>query len=82
MPSVKSRAGFVDTEKGKEIRHELQLMTENDSYNTASSYSANGVLYPGNRMSFVEKHMSYLVAHPLLDADQYLANVRLVTRVR
>ncbi len=82
MPSIKSRAGFVDTEKGKEIRQELQLMAEDDSYNTTSSYSANGLLYPDNLIPFVDKHMSYLVSHPLLDPDKYLANVRLLTRKR
>jgi len=82
MSNVKSRAGFVDTEKGKEVREKLQLMTEDDRYNTASSYSANGALYPDNSMPFIDKHMSYLIVHPQLDPDQYLANVRLITRKR
>lgn len=82
MPTVKSRAGFIDTEKGKEISHKLQLMTIDDSYNTSSSYSANNLLYSDNRMPFVDKHMNYLVNHPLLDPDKYLANIRLATRIR
>jgi len=82
MPNLKSRPAFLDTEKGREIRHKLQLMTDDNSYNTASSYSANGLLYPDNLMPFVDKHMGYLVDHPLLDPDKYLANVRLATRIR
>lgn len=82
MPNAKSRPTFLDTEKGKEIRRKFQRMTDDDSYNTASSYSANRLLYPDNLMPFVDKHMGYLVDHPLLDPDTYLANVRLATRLR
>lgn len=82
MAVVKSRTGFADSEKGQEIRHKLQLMTDDNSYNTPSSYSANRLVYPDNLMPFVDKHMGYLVDHPLLDPDKYLANVRLATRLR
>ena len=82
MPNVKSRPDFLDTEKGREIRQKFQLMTDDNSYNTASSYNANRLLYSDNLMPFVDKHMGYLVDHPLLDPDKYLANVRLATRLR
>jgi len=57
-------------------------MTGDSSYNTAPSYSNDTALYPDNLIPFVDKHMNYLVNHPALEASQYLANVRLVTRVR
>jgi hypothetical protein len=82
MAMMKTRAGFVDTEKGIEIRHKLHLMTQDDTYNTTSSYSANDLSYPDNRIPFVDKHMNYLVGHPMLDPDKYIANVRLITRKR
>lgn len=82
MPSIKSRPWFADTEKGKEIKRKLQLMTEDDAYNTTATYSANTQLHPDNLITFVDKHMTYLVGHPLLDPDKYLANIRLVTRLR
>lgn len=82
MPNIKSRMDFLESEKGREIRYKLQLMAEDSSYNTASSYSANALLYADNRIPFVDKHMAYLVNHPLLDPDEYLANVKLATRIR
>ncbi|HVA10721.1 MAG TPA: hypothetical protein VNG32_00965 [Candidatus Dormibacteraeota bacterium] len=82
MVSQKSRNGFFDTEVGKEIRQELQQMADNSSYNTASSYSANSRLYPDNLIPFVDKHMNYLINHPILEANKYLANIKLMTRRR
>lgn len=82
MPTVKSRVEFISTEKGQEIRAKLLLMLKSSTYNTASTYSANGVLYSDNLIPFVDKHMNYLVSHPMLDPDKYLANVKLLTRIR
>lgn len=82
MPVVKSRTNFLTSDKGRQVRDELLLMTEDPTYNTASTYSANSLLYADNLMPFVDKHMNYLVSNPALDPDTYLANVKLVTRVR
>lgn len=82
MALQKTRKGFFDTEEGKEFKHQLKLMNSNDVYNTAPSYSANTVLYPDNLMPFVDKHMDYLLNHPLLEANMYLANIKLQTRLR
>ena len=68
MALQKTRKGFFDTEEGKEFKRQLKLMNSNDDYNTAPSYSANTVLYPDNLMPFVDKHMDYLLNHPLLEA--------------
>ncbi len=82
MATFKTRSGFLDSAEGLDIRRRLQFMMADGQYNTESSYSANSQRYPDNVMSFVEKHMSYLNAHPNLDAGMYLANLRLITRVR
>lgn len=82
MPTVKSRVNFISTEKGQEIRNKFLLMAADATYYTASSYSANKLLYSDNLIPFVDKHMNYLVSHPMLDPDKYLANVKLVTRIR
>lgn len=82
MASLKSRVGFADTDEGKKIKYELQRMTTDASFNTKSSYSSNSVLYPDNRISFVDKHMNYLISHPMLEPKQYLANIKLITRLR
>jgi hypothetical protein len=82
MGSLKSRSAFVDTEEGREIKLQLQQMAGSSSYNTTSSYSANSVLYPDNLISFVDKHMNYLISHPSLEPSMYLANIKLMTKLR
>lgn len=82
MASVKTRSGFVDTDEGQEMKRELQRMMTDSAYNTKPSYSGNQLLYPDNQMPFVDKHMNYIMGHPMLEPSQYLANVKLLTRVR
>lgn len=79
---MKYRKGFNESEEGKAIRYMLQRMTRDSSYNTAASYSADGDTYPDHLMPFTDKHMNYLNAHPDLDADRYLANIKLMSRIR
>ena len=82
MATLKKRSDFVDTEEGREIMLELQQMTSSSQYTTASAYSPNSLLHPDNRISFEDKHMDYIINHPALDARVYLANIKLMTRVR
>lgn len=82
MPIIKSRPGFADTDIGQDIKQKLKLLTKDPRYNTVSSYSTNGLLYSNNLIPFIDKHMNYLVSHPLLDPYKYIANVKLVTRIR
>ena len=80
MASAKSRKDFPNTEEGKEVKTQLQQMVESNTYNTCSSYSANTSLYPDNLIPFVDKHMEYLINHPMIEANQYLSNIKLMTR--
>lgn len=82
MASLRTRSSFFETEEGKVIKQKLEQMVGNETYNTGKSYSSNSVLYPDNRLPFVDKHMNYIVNHPSLDANMYLANIRLMTKVR
>jgi hypothetical protein len=82
MPVAKRRTDFFVSEQGIDIKTQLQLMVANDSYNTKSSYSANGDLYSDNMMPFIDKHMNYLGDHPSVDPMQYMSNLRLITRLR
>jgi hypothetical protein len=82
MALQKTRRDYSDTEEGKEFKRQLKLMNSNDAYNTAPSYSADNELYPDNLMPFVDKHMTYLINHPALEASKYLANLKLQTRLR
>ena len=61
---------------------ELQEMDACDAYNTQPSYRANTLLYPTNLVPFVEKHMFYLHDRPKVDPEYYIANLRLITKIR
>jgi hypothetical protein len=73
---------FTDSQEAKDIRRVLQQMALDSSYSTVSSYSADSLTYPDNLIPFIDKHMNYLNAHPKLDASMYLANIKLMTRIR
>lgn len=65
------------------VRDKLCQIEQDDSFNTcASSYSANIEMYPDNQIPFIDKHIAYLMAHPQVDYDQYLSNLRLMLKVR
>ncbi len=82
MPTYKKHANFFETEEGVEYIKRLKKMAIDSTFNTDSSYSANSEMYPDNLIPFVNKHIDYLRKHPSLDPHQYLANLRLMTRVR
>jgi len=82
MPSTQRKSNFYDSEAGAEAKQVLRSMVSDKAFNTEASYSANSDLYPKHSMSFEEKHMAYLNAHPATDSRHYLANLRLMTRVR
>ena len=68
--------------KVDEIRQLLHGMVSNTAYNTEPTYSANLANYPDHLIPFVEKHLAYLKNHPKLNPEQYLANLRLMTKIR
>lgn len=78
----KRKSDFFQTEEGIEIEQSLREMVDDDRYQTDSSYSTNTTLYPDNEIPFVNKHKEFLLAHPTTDAQQYLSNLRLMTRFR
>ncbi len=82
MSTTSKRLNFADTIEGQATKDALCLMAADNAYNTLSSYSANGILYPDHQISFVDKHMNYLVAHPSTDPQLYMSNLRLMTRIR
>lgn len=82
MTTLKKRSNFLESEEAEQIREKLRYMAANSAYNTVSMYSSNSADYPDNQMPFIDKHMNYLNAHPNLDAQMYIANLQLMTRVR
>lgn len=79
MATLRSK-DFFDTPEGQEIQAMLQLMDNSTEYVTAATYSPKSETYSTNSMSFVEKHMAYLLSHPNLDAGQYVSNLRIMSR--
>lgn len=82
MPTLHKRTNFSESELGLQIKNLLEAMTADLKFNTVSSYSPNAELYSDNLMPFVDKHMNYLVTHPAINPQEYLANLRLKTRLR
>lgn len=82
MPTQKKRSDFITSEEGAAARDRLRAMSKDPIYQTGASYSANAQLHPDHLITFVDKHMAYLCAHPALDVEQYLSNLRLVTRLK
>lgn len=82
MPIYKKRSNFLDSEEGNAIREELRQMMPGDTHNTLASYTPDGENYPDNSIPFIDKHMRYLNSNPKVDPTIYLANLRLMTRVR
>ena len=82
MPTHRKITQLFDSEDGRGIRIELQRMVLNSSYNTTSSYTPSSVDYPDGLIPFVDRHIRYLHANPKLDAWMYLANLRLMTRIK
>lgn len=81
--SVQKKAdAFLSSLAGAEVRKSLVAMSESATYNTQATYSTDSTLYPDNLIPFVDKHMNYLSKHPATDPVQYLANLRLMTKVR
>lgn len=82
MALTKSRTNFGESELGIMIRETLRKMMDSTTYNTPASYSSNALQYPDKLIPFDDKHMNYLTCHPRLDADMYISNLQLMTRIR
>ena len=70
---------FLESDAGQAVYDELLKMIDDDTFNTVSTFSPaaeNGTL------QFVDKHMNYLCSHLDVNADQYLSNLRLITKKR
>ncbi len=82
MATAHKRVDFYESEEGLGVQATLLQMTQSATYNTKSSYSANTAQYPNHLVPFVEKHMKFIATHPSVNPEHYLANLRLITRIR
>jgi len=65
-----------------ELQAALQRMEADATMSTPSSYTPDGTLYPDHVLTFTDKHLLYLKQHSKINAEQYLANLRLKIRIR
>jgi hypothetical protein len=82
MSTAKKRADFFKSAEGLFAIAELTAIDNDSGYCTTARYSADAESYPDHQMPFVDKHMLYLRDHPELDLRQYIANIRLMTKIR
>jgi len=82
MATTNKKVNLFETEEGMIIKKALELMVADKAYHTESTYTADSANYTDNVLPFVDKHMKYLGSHPSVNPKQYLANLRLITRIR
>jgi hypothetical protein len=71
------RDKYLQTDEGQRAKQLLEAMAASGQYNTQSSYS------PGQEdVTFVEKHLEHLSQHSYLQSHEYIANLKLMTKVR
>ena len=69
---------FLDSDIAAQARKELKRMSNDPLYNTRSRFTP----MQNQALSFVDRHMKYLSEHPKLNPNQYLTNLRLMTRLK
>ena len=69
---------YLRSDAAKNVRKELEAMFENPNYRTESSYSPSSE----GRITFVNKHVRYLSMHQKINPDQYLSNLKLMTKIK
>lgn len=82
MAKHKRASDFFETAEGIAFTEKLKHMAQDPAFHTPATYSSNSDLHPDNTVSFVEKHSNYIQKHPKVDPQQYLSNLRVMTRVR
>ncbi len=80
MKSSASVKMSVDEEA--EVLATLRAMEADEKYNTPSRYSSNTALYPNNLITFSALHIAYIRKYPETNPQQYLQNLKMITKVR
>ncbi len=82
MSSYTKKIDFFETDAGHELLKVLKAMDQDLRFNTEPTFSSDAEKYPDNLMPFVDKHVKYIRNHPATNPQHYLANLRLITKVR
>ena len=70
---------FLTSAEGIEAYANLMAMVSDKGYKTVSTYSPSSE--DGNLL-FIDKHMNYLSSHAGVNANQYVSNLKLITKIR
>ncbi|MBP9738194.1 hypothetical protein KBD20_00730 [Candidatus Saccharibacteria bacterium] len=76
-----SKSRNFTAEEEAQVISALKTMEKDSAFNTESQYSGNVEKHPNNRITFTEKHMDHLKKFPNINPDQYILNLKLMTRV-
>ena len=72
------RQQFLASAQADEVMDQLRLMEVSAAYHTKESYSPSSL----DAVTFTDKHFTYICSHPAVKPQEYLANLRLMTKVR
>ncbi len=78
----KSTAQLFPTVEEARLLQNLRQMERDNTYNTESRYSGNTEKYPNNQITFSQWHMAHIKKFPNLNPLHYLANLKLMTKIR
>ncbi len=82
MPTLKKKDYLLDNPEGEMVTKALTDIDTSDLYNTGPSYSADGITYPNNLIPFIDKHLNYLRKNQSVNPQEYLSNLRLMTKIQ
>lgn len=79
---AKNSPKWTRTVKEEDVLADLKKLEKDPSYNTPSRYHIDEERYPDNLISFAQTHLEHLKKFPKVDPDQYISNLRLMTKIR
>ncbi len=79
MAQGQSRVKFLASDEADVIRQDLLAIAMDPAFNTTSIYTTTTA---SESSLFVEKHMNYISNNPTIAPQDYVANLRLRTRIR
>ena len=78
----KASPKWTRTVKEEDVLDNLKKLEKDPLYNTPSRYHADTERYPKNLITFAQTHLEHLKKFPKVDPDQYISNLKLMTKIR
>lgn len=73
---ILSQQEYLKTPAGIHAKRELQHLVNSSYYDTEGSHDPQ----VGSGLTFVERHLNYLMRHPYVSTAAYLSNLRVMTK--